>query len=327
MAIVGKTLFGTDTEADSEQITAAVQVATKGFKTFNLPAGQLLERILIPQKRRFELARATLERFMERLLAERRQSGGDRGDLVSMLLSAQEEDTEGLLTNVQVRDEALTVFLAGYETMSQALTWTWYLLSQHPEVEARLHHEIDGAVRSRLPTPGDMPHLPYTEKVFREAMRIYPPVWRVMRRAIEDYQAGAYTIRAGSIVLLCPYTMHRAERYYAEPARFDPERWTDDARRLPEFSYFPFGGGPRRCIGEGFACMEGILVLATLAQHWRLRLPALPQVSPEPVIMLRPKNGLRMVAERREPASISVPHLPVQPTLACPHLAMSGSGF
>jgi cytochrome P450 len=218
-----------------------------------------------------------------------------------MLLAAQEEDTEGLLTDMQIRNEALTLFLTGYETIGQALTWTWYLLSQHPEVEAKLHVEIDAVLGARLPTAGDIPRLKYTEKVFKEAMRLYPPVWRLMRRAIDDYQAGGYTVPAGSLVLLSPYAMHRDERYYAEPSRFNPERWTDDARRrLPEYSYFPFGGGPRRCVGEGFAWMEGILLLATLAQRWRLRLAPGHPVSPQPLIMLRPKYGMRMIAERRE---------------------------
>lgn len=301
MEVIGKTLFCHDTEDQSAEINDAVQTAIQGFKTYNLPTGQLLERILVPQNRRFEKARATLEGFISRLIAERRESGEDRGDLLSMLLIAQEEDTEGLMTDVQIRDEALTIFLTGYETSAQALTWTWYLLSQHPEAEARLHDEIDTVLGGRLPTTGDVPRLKYTEQVFREAVRLYPPAWRVMRRAIDDYKADGYPIHAGSIVLLSPYVMHRDERYYAEPFRFDPERWTDDARRsMPEFCYFPFGGGPRRCIGEGFAWMEGILLLATLARHWRLRLAPHHPVSAQPVIMLRSKYGMRMIAERRE---------------------------
>ncbi|HEX8472741.1 MAG TPA: cytochrome P450 [Pyrinomonadaceae bacterium] len=301
VSIVGKTLFDRDTEEVSGEINAAVQTAIKGFKTFYLPTGKILERILIPQNRRVEKARATLEGFINRLIAERRQSGEDRGDLISMLLIAQEEDAEGWMTDVQIRDEALTIFLTGYEGSAQALTWTWYLLSQHPEVEVRLHAELDAVLGGRLPTTGDMPRLTYTEKVFREAMRLYPPAWRMMRRAIDDHHAGGYTIRAGSLVLLSPYVMHRHERYYAEPTRFNPERWTDDARRsMPEFCYFPFGGGPRRCIGEGFAWMEGMLILATVARHWRLRLAPRHPVSAQPVIMLRSKYGMRMIAERRE---------------------------
>jgi cytochrome P450 len=301
VAIIGKTLFDRDTEYESGEINAAVQAAIKGFKTFKLPTGELLERILIPQNRRAARARATLEGFINRLIDERRRDGEDRGDLISMLLIAQAEDTEGLMTDVQIRDEALTIFLTGYETSAQALTWTWYLLSQHPEVEAGLHAELDAVLGGRLPTAGDMPRLKFTEKVFREAMRLYPPAWRVMRRAISDYRAGGYTIRAGSIVLLSPYVMHRHERYYAEPERFNPERWTDDARRaMPEFCYFPFGAGPRRCIGEGFAWMEGSLLLATLARRWRLRLAPRHPVKTEPVILLRSKYGMRMIAERRE---------------------------
>jgi cytochrome P450 len=302
VSIVGKTLFDRDTgEELSAEINAAVQTAIKGFKTFYLPTGKFLERILIPQNRRTEEARATLEGFINRLIAERRRDGEDRGDLISMLLMAQAEDAEGWMTDEQIRDEALTIFLTGYEGSAQALTWTWYLLSQHPEVEAGLHAELDAVLEGRLPTAADMPHLKYTEKVFREAMRLYPPAWRMMRRAIDDYEAGGYEIRAGSIVLLSPYVMHRDERYYAEPFRFNPERWTDDARRsMPEFCYFPFGGGPRRCIGEGFAWMEGCLLLATVARRWRLRLAPRHPVKTQPVIMLRSKHGMRMRAERCE---------------------------
>jgi cytochrome P450 len=300
VSVVGKTLFDRETEEEAGEIGAAMLAAMKGFKTFRLPAGDLLERVL-PGNRRHKRAREKLEGFISRLIAEKRQSGEDRGDLISMLLIAQQEDAEGLMTDVQVRDEALTIFLTGHETSAQALTWTWYLLSQYPEVEARLHTELDAALRGRLPNAGDMPRLKYTEMVFREAMRLYPPAWRVMRRAIADFSAGGYTIPAGSIVLLSPYVMHRDRRFFDDPMLFNPERWASGAREdVPQFCYFPFGAGPRRCIGEGFAWMEGVLLLSTLAQRWRLRLAPGHQVSTQPVIMLRPKNGMRMIAEQRE---------------------------
>jgi cytochrome P450 len=304
VSVVGKTLFDHETEDEAGEISAAILAAIKGFKAFRLPAGDFLERIL-PGNRRQMKAREKLEGFINRLIEKKRQSGEDRGDLISMLLIAQQEDAEGLMTDGQVRDEALTIFLTGHETSAQALTWTWYLLSQHAEVEERLHAELDAALRGRLPTAGDMPRLKYTEMVFREALRLYPPAWRVMRRAIADFSAGGYTIPAGSIVLLSPYVMHRDQRFYNDPERFNPERWAVESRdAVPQFCYFPFGAGPRRCIGEGFAWMEGVLLLSTLAQRWRLRLAPGHQVSTQPLIMLRPKHGMRMIVEKREASHI-----------------------
>jgi cytochrome P450 len=207
----------------------------------------------------------------------------------------------GQMTDEQVRDEALTIFLAGHETTSNALTWTWYLLSQHPEVETRLHEEIDAVLGSRLPTVDDVPRLKYTEMVLAESMRLYPPAWAIGRLTINDYEIGGYRVPARSLVLLSQYVMHRDARYYPDPARFDPERWTPEARESrPQYAYFPFGGGLRRCIGEGFAWMEGILLIATLARHWRLRLVPDHPVELHPVITLRPKHGMRMTVSRRQ---------------------------
>src|SRR5207248_449114 len=222
---------------------------------------------------RLRRARRTLDQSSYKIIDDRRRSGTDTGDLLSMLLEARDEDDGGQMTDEQVRDEALTLFLAGHETTANALTWTWYLLSQHPEVEARLHEEIAAVLQNRLPTAEDFPRLRYTEMVLAEAMRLYPPAWAIGRRAISDYRIGEYTAPARAIILMSPYVMHRNPRYYPKPARFDPERWTAEAREArPKFAYFPFGGGPRVCIGEGFAWMEGVLLIATIAQRWRMRL-------------------------------------------------------
>ena len=173
----------------------------------------------------------------------------------------------------QVRDEALTLFLAGHETTAQALTWTWYLLSQNPECECRMHEEIQSVLGGREPSFEDLPQLRYTETVLAEATRLYPPAWGVGRKAIEACEIGGYELPPGGIVIMSPYVMHRDPRWFPEPDRFDPERWTPEARDArPKFSYFPFGGGSRLCIGERFAWMEGTLMLATIAQKWRLRL-------------------------------------------------------
>lgn len=302
LAIVGKTLFDADVEAEAAEIGAALTDTFEAFNfTFYLPFGELLERLPIPPTLRFRRARARLDATIYRLIDERRRSARDRGDLLSMLILAQ--DTEGGgggMSDVQLRDEAMTLFLAGHETTANALTWTWYLLSRHPEVEARLHAEVDHALGGRLPTADDLPALPYTRMVLAEAMRLYPPAWIIGRRAIVPFEASGYTIPARSIVLLCQYLVHRDARWFPDPERFDPERWTAErVAERPKFAYFPFGGGPRGCIGEQFAWMEGVLLLATIAQRWRFRLVPGHPVALQPIITLRPAHGMRMTAERR----------------------------
>jgi cytochrome P450 len=200
----------------------------------------------------------------------------------------------------QVRDEALTIFLAGHETTANAMAWTWYLLSQEPEAEARFLEEVDRVLNGRLATFEDFPRLTFTTMIFSEALRLYPPLWIVGRRALVDCEIGEYRIPAGSIVLLSQYVSHRDARYYAEPARFAPERWTPEARaERPKFSYFPFSGGSRSCLGEHFAWMEGVLCLATIAQKYRLRLVPDHPVELQPQLTLRARHGIRMQLERR----------------------------
>ena len=303
LAIVGKTLFDADIEHEAQEIGAALATTFESFNFgFFLPFGELLERLPLPATRRFRKARARLDATIYRMIDERRRRPEDRGDLLSMLLLA--EDTEGDgngMTNVQLRDEAMTIFLAGHETTANALTWTWYLLSQHPTAEAQLHAEVDRALGGRLPTADDLPSLPFTRKVLAESMRLYPPAWIVGRRALEPFQANGFRIPARSIVLVSQYVTHRDPRWFPDPGRFDPERFSAEQQAgRPKFAYFPFGGGPRVCIGEQFAWMEGILVLATIAQRWRLRLVADHPVALQPIITLRPKFGMRMAVEPRD---------------------------
>jgi cytochrome P450 len=236
-----------------------------------------------------------------RMIDERRREGGDRGDLLSMLLLTRDEEGGGALTDAQVRDQAMTIFLAGYESTALTLAWAWYLLAQNSGVEARLHAELDAVLGGRLPTFEDLPRLEYTGRVLSESMRLYPPAWRLVRWAIEDCEFGGYVVPAGSQVIVSQYVMHHDERYFPDPFRFDPERWTPEAKASrPQYSFFPFGGGPRRCLGETFAVVEGVLLLATLAQRWRLRRAAgVPPVEMLPLHMLRPKRGIRMRLERR----------------------------
>jgi cytochrome P450 len=301
LAIVGKTLFDADVESEAVEIGKALTTIIELFNMLLLPFSELLERLPLPHVRRFERAKARLDQTIYRLIEERRQSRSDRGDLLSMLLLAQDDEGDGGgMSDQQVRDEAMTIFLAGHETTANALTWTWYLLSQNPEAEAQLHAELDRVLGDRSPTFDDVPHLPYTEMVLSEAMRLYPPAWAIGRLAIQEHPIGDYVIPKGSLVLLSQYVTHRDPRFFPNPERFDPTRWTPEAKASrPQYAYFPFGGGPRRCIGEGFAWMEGVLVIAALARQWRMRLAPGAKIAIQPVITLRPKSGVQMIVDGR----------------------------
>ncbi|MGE3959321.1 MAG: cytochrome P450 [Vicinamibacterales bacterium] len=303
LGVVGRTLFDADVESQARDVGTALTDVLDSFWTTMLPYADLLEKLPIPQLRRGREARARLDAIVYGLIAERRRHPGDRGDLLSMLLLAQDEEQGGRgMTDAQVRDEAMTIFLAGHETTANALAWTWYLLSENPEAERRLHDEVDRVLGGRLPTMADIPQLKCVEQVITESMRLYPPAWLIGRRAIGEYRVGGFTLPPRTIVLVSPYVMHRDPRWFAEPERFMPGRWTPEFKaQLPQFAYFPFGGGARRCIGESFAWMELVLVAATIAQRWRLRLVPGHPVVPQPVVTLRMKHGLRMTAARRSP--------------------------
>jgi cytochrome P450 len=301
LAIVGKTLFDADVESDASEIRGALTGIMHTFSfLLTLPFADVIETILVFPRRRFVKARDRLDSVIYRIINERRAGGVDHGDLLSMLLMAQDEEGgSGGMTDQQVRDEAMTLFLAGHETTANALTWTWYLLSQHPDVERRLHDELNSVLGGRIPTVDDVPKLAYTEMIFAESMRMYPPAWTLGRRVLNDYKVGQYTLPTGSIILMSQYVMHHDPRFFADPYRFDPERWTAQARESrPKFSYFPFGGGPRVCVGEQFAWMEGVLLLATIGQRWKMHLSPGHPVEPRPLITLRPKHGMKMRLER-----------------------------
>lgn len=302
LAIVGKTLFDADVEAEAREIGAALSDILRLFERITNPFAEMLDRLPLPSNRRFQRATERLDRTIFRIIEERRRTGVDHGDLLSMLLMAQDEEGDGSgMSDAQVRDEAMTLFLAGHETTANALTWTWYLLSQNAEAEARLHAELDAVLDRRSPTFEDVPRLEYTERVVAESMRLYPPAWVIGRRAIAAYEIDGCRLPARAIVLASPWVMHRDARWFPDPGRFDPDRWLPEARSArPKFSYFPFGGGPRVCIGESFAWTEGILVLATLAQRWRLRLVPGHRVVPRPLITLRPRYGMLMQIESRD---------------------------
>jgi cytochrome P450 len=302
LAIVGKTLFDADVESEADEIGGALTELLELFQMLLLPYSEYLERLPLPANRRFTRARAKLDAVIYRIINERRASGADRGDLLSMLLLAQDEEgASGGMTDEQIRDEALTIFLAGHETTANALAWTWYLLAQNPDAEARLHAELDAVlVGGRLPTVADLPQLSYTEMVLAESMRLYPPAWTIGRLAVREYAVGEHVAPEGTLVLLSQYVMHRDPRFFPDPLRFDPERFAPEAKEArPPYAYFPFGGGARRCIGEGFAWMEGTLIIAAIARRWRMRLVPEHPVITHPRMTLRAKHGIKMALEDR----------------------------
>jgi cytochrome P450 len=258
----------------------------------------------LPTLRNIRAALATrrLDKIMYRIIGQRRIAGRDAGDLLSMLLHAQDEDGSRM-TDRQLRDEVITLFLAGHETTALTLSWTWWLLAQHPQTEAKVHVELDAVLGGRTPTLEDLPKLRYLDRVITESMRLYPPAWGMARLAIEDAEIGGYKIRKGCGVSLSQWVVHRDPRWYESPEEFRPERWEGDLlKRLPRFAYFPFGGGPRQCIGNSFALMEAALILATIAQKFRLRLVPGHTVAPLASITLRPRHGIRVTLEARRPA-------------------------
>jgi len=251
--------------------------------------------------------RCYLDNLIYGLIKKRQAEKNLEGeDLLSLLLKLRAINPEiEDLHDKQIRDEILTMFLAGHETTANALAWTWYLLSEHPNVEKKLHEELNRVLDGTFPTEENLPNLCYTRMVFAESMRMYPPVWTLGRRPEEEgFELGGYTIPQKSMILLSPYLMHHDERFFPDPEKFDPERFSpEEEAKRPKFAYFPFGGGNRRCIGENLAWTEGILVLATLAQHWRFRHIENHRIDLEPLISLKPRHGIRMIFEKRKPAA------------------------
>jgi cytochrome P450 len=299
LQIVGKTLFNADISDDADEIGAAMTTLVGLFNFLLLPFSEWLEKLPLPQSRRFKLARKALDSVIYSIIDERRRSGKDKGDLLSMLLMAQDERDGSGMTDEQVRDEALTLFLAGHETTANALTWTWYLLSQNPEAETKLHAELNAVLGSRVPKMDDIPNLKYTEAVLAESMRLYPPAWTVGRLAVEDHEFGGYRVPKGSLVLASQFVLHHDARFWTDADTFIPERWETKSVKEAgaENIYFPFGGGVRRCIGESFAWTEGVLLIATIARKWKLSLVPGQRIALNPQITLRPKFGMRMKIE------------------------------
>jgi cytochrome P450 len=261
------------------------------------------DRLPTPKYRRFQAARAVLQGAVDHVISQRRRSPSDSADLLSMLLSARDEETGEAMTDEQLRVEVTTFLLAGQETTSLALTWTWYLLSQHPGARRRLEEEIDAVLNGRPPEYADLVNLPYTRMVIDEAMRLYPPAWGFSRQALADDELGGFHLPRGWLAFVIPYVLHRLPAFWRDPAAFDPERFLPErSADRPKFVYLPFGAGPRQCIGSQFALIEAQLTVATLAQRYRLHLVPRHRVEPWPLITLRPRFGMPMIIERRTEA-------------------------
>jgi cytochrome P450 len=309
LGIAGETLFGARVDAIAGEVAAAMADALSAGPLAFLPFARWTLRLPIPVARRFRQARTRLDRIVYGIIAERRRAGdaADRDDLLSMLLLATDPDeTDGApMSDAQLRDEVMTIFLAGHETTASALTWTWYLLAQHPEAEARLHAELDAVLGGgagaapRMPRVEDLPSLAYTRAVVAESMRLYPPAYAIGRICAERTELAGHAVEPGWGVITSPWLAHHDARWWPEPERFRPERWAEPAPDRPKLAYFPFGAGSRICIGEQFAWTEAILVLATLARRWAPRLVPNQHVVPRGAITLRPRGGIHMVLRDR----------------------------
>ncbi len=301
LAIVGEALFGADLRAESGELGEALTTVIGSFNALTNPFAGVMMRLPLPSTRRIEGAIRRLNRTIFRIIENRRRTGEEAPDLLSMLLHAQDDEgAKERFSDAQVRDETMTLFLAGHETTANALTWTWHLLALNPDAEARLHAELAEVLQGRTPTFEDVPRLHVTEAVFAESMRLLPPVWGFGREVLEELELGGFRIDPGDLIILSPWVMHRDARWWPDPLRFDVGRHLGEAKAgRNKFTYFPFSHGPRNCIGEPFAWMEGILILATLAQAWRFRPVAGRPVTLDPLFTLRPRHGLWMSVEAR----------------------------
>ena len=302
LAIVGETLFSSNVQADADDVRQALSAAVQSFGIAFLPGIEYFEKLPLPMFVRVRKARERLDRVIHRVIEERR-SGEDTGDLVSMLLAARDPENPDApgMSDQQIRDEAMTIFLAGHETTANAMAWTWHLLGKARAVETRLHEELARVLDGRTPTVEDVPRLEYTRAIIAESMRLYPPAWTMGRKAIEAHSIGGHPITPGTLVIMSQWVVHHDPRWWLDPERFSPDRWLRNMPAValtprPKYAYFPFGGGSRICIGESFAWTEAILLLATIAQRWTFAPMSIPEL--EPRITLRPKN-LQMRAQSR----------------------------
>lgn len=295
LEVVGKALFSIDLSREASKLTAAVLTALDHiiYKARNLIVPP--NSIPTPRNLRFRRALKTLNEAVYALISERLAHGQPGDDLLGMLLQARDEETGEPMNEVQLRDEIITMLIAGHETVASALTWTWYLLANHPVEFDCLRGEVTRVLGNRLPTSADLPALTHTAQVFSEALRLYPPAWVITRQAVEEDDLLGYPVPAGALVILSPYVVHRLPEYWEDPDVFQPGRFSPEREgKRHRFAYIPFGGGPRLCIGSGFAAVEAHLIMAQIVQQFRLELPPGEQVQMDALVTLRPRSGMPM---------------------------------
>ena len=299
LEIVVKTLFDANVSGDIDNVGRVLSEIVKPFASQATLKWILNNRLPTPAHRQFHRSVGEIDQIIYRIIAERRASAADKGDLLSMLLQAQDEDGSQM-TDAQLRDEVITLFLAGHETTALALSWTWFLLTTNKDVEVKFHEELDRVLNGRLPELSDLPHLSYTEMIAKETMRLYPPAFGLGREAIEECEIGGYRIPRKTQVFTFQWATQRDPRFFDRPDEFNPDRWTPEfVEQLPKFAYFPFGGGPRICIGNYFAMMEMILLMATIGRRFKFDLAPDANVELYPAMSLRPKTGVRVVINQR----------------------------
>jgi cytochrome P450 len=305
LAIAARTLFGADVESDTAEVGHALEMLQKDFDVRTNRLVTFPVWLPTPHNLRHRRMVRRLDEIIYRFIRQRRSDRDDKNDFLSLLLRARDETDGTRMSDKQVRDEAMTLFLASHETTALALSWTWYLLARHPEAAEQLRTEVDRVIGDRQPSADDVPALSFTEKVVLESMRVLPPVYILGREVTQDCTIGGYRIPRGFTVLMSQWVVQRDPRFFEDPEKFLPERWTDDfIRRLPKFAYFPFGGGPRLCIGNTFAMMEMVLILAAIAQRYHFTLAADQEVVPWPTFTLRPREGIMAVLRDRSDSSL-----------------------
>jgi cytochrome P450 len=295
LRIVTRTLFSTDSDADADAVGHAMSVAIEHVNEYADALIRIPPWVPTPKNLRFGRARRTLDALVLRIIDERRKAVEKPNDLLSMLMSAQDEETREQMTDRQLRDEVMTLVAAGHETTANALTWAFFLLAQHPDVAERVRAEAHSVLGGRRPSIEDLPRLAFTRSVLEETMRLYPPAWIIEREAMAEDRLGGYRVRRGSVVAMSPFALHRNPRYWERPNEFDPDRFSPArAMARPKYAYLPFGGGPRLCIGNAFAMMEAQIILAMVAAEWSLDLTPGFVVELDPSVTLRPRRGLFM---------------------------------
>ncbi len=298
--IVGQTLFNADVRDETTNLRMTMDEIARVAAELTTTLIHLPATWPTPRNLRFRRAIQQIHTVVDRVIAEHRQSAVDPGDLLSMLLHAQDADDGRVLTDAQVRDDVLTFLIAGHATTATALTWCWYLLALHPEVYRRLCAEVDLVLDGRLPTAADLPNLPYTLQVFKETLRLYPPAYAILRQTVQPLDLDDYHLPRGMRVAISPYTLHRRPDAFPDPERFDPDRWTPAREaQLPRYAYLPFSTGPRNCVGSHFALMEGQMVLATIAQQVRFTVAPNQQIRPELLTVENPGRGIQLIVHRR----------------------------